>query len=98
MIQDAHVWANAACGPSDAPHYFVDLMDRVPAATVTRGMPYAEKCRRLGECSAMGNVEHEILLMANFKAAVVKELYRDDNSGVRCIDLLELSEESVHIF
>lgn len=50
LILDAHVWANAACGPSDAPHYFVDLMDRVPGATVARGMPYAEKCRRLGEC------------------------------------------------
>lgn len=54
--------------------------------------------RKLGECSAMGTVEHEILLMANFKAAVVKELYRDDSSGVRCIDLLELSDDSAHVF
>ena len=58
----------------------------------------ARSGRQLGECSAMSTVEHEVLLMANFKAAVVKELYRDDNSGVRCIDLLELSDDSTHVF
>jgi hypothetical protein len=58
----------------------------------------ARSGRRLGECSAMGEAEQEILLMPNFKAAVVKEIYRDTRSGVRCIDLVELANDATHVF
>ena len=81
LLQDAHAWATAACGPSGAPHYFLDLMDRVPTATVRRGMRYAEKCQRLRDCW----MQRSCLCMTHGGFCLCEPV-DVDFSGLPCVD------------
>ena len=51
----------------------------------------------LGSASALAR-EEEILLMPNFAAVVISDIYRDRGSGMQCIDLAEVTKAATHVF
>jgi hypothetical protein len=51
----------------------------------------------LNECSAIPT-EKEVLLLPNFQALVTKGIHTDESSGVRCIELCEITDAPSHVF